>query len=101
MYYGAPRLIDLIDSKEGESGDWQDKIKNMFGFKKDKWNKKVFEMTPAEEIDFYYKWLCGKYAKDYVKQLIRLGEERDGIKIRYRTSDRLTFDNLDSFIRLL
>ena len=55
----------------------------------------------AEEIDFYYKWLCGKYAKDYVKQLIRLGEERDGIKIRYRTSDRLTFDNLDSFILLL
>ena len=54
-----------------------------------------------EEIDFYYKWLRGKYAKDYVKQLIKIGEERSGIKIRYRTSDRLTFDNLDSFIRLL
>jgi pantothenate kinase-related protein Tda10 len=53
------------------------------------------------EIDYYYKWLRDKYAKDYIKQMICIGEET-GIFIKYNVRyDRLTLNNLNNFISLI
>ena len=49
------------------------------------------------EIDFYYKWLKNRYALDFIKQFVSIGEERGsrlGIK-------RITHDNLTLVINLL
>lgn len=54
-----------------------------------------------KDIDFYYKWLKEKYSYDYVKQMVKIGEEK-GIVIRYsKHIEAITFDNLSWYISIL
>jgi hypothetical protein len=54
-----------------------------------------------EERDYYYKWLKNRYIYDYVKELVIVGEEK-GIKIVYNLyNDRMTYNNLGQYIKLL
>lgn len=55
----------------------------------------------SEDIDFYYKWLKEKYSYDFVKQMVKRGEEK-GVVIRYsKYIEAITFDNLDWHITIL
>jgi len=57
--------------------------------------------SPPEEIDYYYKWLKNNYALDFVKQIVYYNEET-GLKIKANPIyDRITFNNLNSFIKIL
>jgi hypothetical protein len=54
-----------------------------------------------EEIDLYYHWLKNNWSYDFVEAMVRIDEEK-GIKIRQsKYVDRLTFNNLDQFVRSL
>ena len=50
-----------------------------------------------EEVDFYYKWLRQKYALDFVRQFVVIGEET-GYRIQYSSVKIITFNNLDVLI---
>lgn len=55
----------------------------------------------AEEIDLYYSWLKRKWSYDFVRGMVKIDEVR-GIKIRHsKYIDRLTFNNLDQFVKSL
>jgi hypothetical protein len=54
-----------------------------------------------EEIDLYYHWLKDHWSYDFVKGMVIINEEK-GIKIKYsKYIERLTFNNLNQFIRSL
>jgi hypothetical protein len=56
----------------------------------------LVEVQPSE-IDYYYHWLKNKYALDFVKQLVCVGEET-GFKLQYSHIKRLTYNNLNDLI---
>jgi len=56
----------------------------------------LVEVQPGE-IDFYYRWLKQKYAMDFVKQLVNVGEV-DGFRLQYNSIKKLTFHNLNDLI---
>ena len=45
-------------------------------------------------IDFYWRWLKGGGAMDFVEQIIRFGEE-DGLTIRRQSGGTLNLERLD------
>lgn len=54
-----------------------------------------------EEIDFYYRWLKRNSSYDFVKQMVRLDEER-GIYLRHSSLiDSITFNNLNQYILMI
>lgn len=53
-----------------------------------------------EEVDFYYKWLRNKYALDFVKQFVVLGEEK-GYRLQYSSIHKITYNNLDTLISVI
>ncbi len=50
-----------------------------------------------EEMDFYYKWLKDKYALDFVKQFVCVGET-SGFRLQYSRIKKLTYNNLNDLI---
>ena len=56
----------------------------------------LVEVQPGE-IDYYYHWLKDKYALDFVRQLVYVGEET-GFKLKYSNIKRLTYNNLNDLI---
>ena len=56
-----------------------------------------FVESELGEIDFYYHWLKDKGAYDFIKAMVSVNE-LDGYKIKYKTNNLLTFDNLNHFI---
>ena len=56
----------------------------------------LVEVQPSE-IDYYYHWLKDKYALDFVRQLVYVGEET-GFKLQYSHIKRLTYNNLNDLI---
>lgn len=53
-----------------------------------------------EEVDFYYKWLRNKYALDFVRQFVILGEEK-GYRLEYASIHKITYNNLDALISVI
>lgn len=53
-----------------------------------------------EEIDYYYKWLRNKYALDFVRQFVVLGEEK-GYRLQYSSIQKITYNNLDTLISVI
>ena len=50
------------------------------------------------EIDFYYSWLKRNWSYDFVRQMVKIDEEK-GIKITYsKYINKITFNNLNQFI---
>jgi len=49
------------------------------------------------EIDFYYKWLKDRYALDFVKQFVYIGETT-GFRLQYSRIKKLTYNNLNDLI---
>ena len=50
-----------------------------------------------EEIDFYYKWLKDKYALDFVKEFVYIGETT-GFRLQHPRIKKLTYNNLNDLI---
>lgn len=53
-----------------------------------------------EEIDFYYRWIKGNYAYDFIKQFVT-PHEVGGIRIHQGVVKRITFNNLNHLILIL
>lgn len=53
-----------------------------------------------EEIDYYYNWLRNKYAMDFVRQFVILGEET-GYRLQYSSIKKITYNNLDNLISVI
>lgn len=54
-----------------------------------------------DEIDHYYHWLKRNWSYDFVRQMVRVNEEK-GFVIRYsKYVDRITYNNLGQFIQSL
>lgn len=49
------------------------------------------------EIDFYYHWLRNKYAMDFVRQLVTVGEV-SGFRLDHEKIKKLTYNNLNDLI---
>ena len=49
-----------------------------------------------DEIDFYYKWLRDKYAYDFVKEIVYIGETT-GFRLQHTRIKKLTYNNLNDF----
>jgi len=52
------------------------------------------------EADYYYNWLKNKYAFDFVREIVYIGEER-GARLHYRSIRRITFNNLSDLITMV
>lgn len=59
----------------------------------------LIESNP-EDIDFYYRWIKRNYAHDFVKQFVTYGEET-GIRLKYSSIKKITFNNLSTLIYTL
>ena len=53
-----------------------------------------------DELDFYYKWLKDKYALDFVKEFVYIGETT-GFRLQYSRIKKLTYNNLNDLIFLI
>ena len=56
----------------------------------------LVEVQP-NEIDFYYRWLKEKYAMDFVREFVTVGEV-SGFRLRHDSIKKLTFNNLNDLI---
>jgi hypothetical protein len=56
----------------------------------------LVEVKP-NEIDFYYRWLKEKYAMDFVKEFVTVGEA-NGFRLKHDSIKKLTFNNLNDLI---
>lgn len=56
----------------------------------------LVEVQPGE-LDFYYHWLKQKYAMDFVRQLVTVGEVT-GFRLKHDSIKKLTFNNLNDLI---
>lgn len=56
----------------------------------------LVEVKP-DEIDFYYRWLKDKYAMDFVKEFVTIGEA-SGFRLQHDSIKKLTFNNLNDLI---
>jgi len=56
----------------------------------------LVEVKPGE-IDFYYHWLKDRYAMDFVKELVKVGEV-SGFRLQHGSIKKLTFNNLNNLI---
>lgn len=53
-----------------------------------------------DQKDFYYKWLKDKYALDFVKEFVYIGETT-GFRLQYSRIKKLTYNNLNDLIFLI
>lgn len=53
--------------------------------------------VPREEIDFYHRWLKDKYAYDFVKEIVYIGET-SGFRLQHSRIKKLTYNNLNDLI---
>jgi len=52
------------------------------------------------EVDYYYNWLRNKYAFDFVKEIVYIGEE-SGARLHHNSIKRITFNNLSDLITMV
>ena len=49
------------------------------------------------EVDFYYRWLKEKYAMDFVREFVTVGEA-SGFRLNHEKIKKLTYNNLNDLI---
>lgn len=52
------------------------------------------------QTDFYYKWLKDKYAFDFVKEIVYVGETT-GFRLQHSKIKKITYNNLNDLISVI
>ncbi|RNC85706.1 MAG: dTDP-4-dehydrorhamnose reductase [Balneola sp.] len=71
---------DKESTPEGYSEEHETSPKNVYGLSK-QGGEEIIRKSDCEYLILRVSWLCGEYGNNFVKTMLRLGEERDTLKV--------------------